>query len=296
MTQPQIIITGANGFIGAYLADYFSGRGCDVTAFVYPRAVDKKPDIIYCVYDLDQPVSEKELAGCDYVIHCAYIKSGDDAHADKINFDGTRNLYHAAKRAGVKKFVYFSSLSAHEKALSHYGQMKFKIESMLDPTTDLILKPGLVIGQGGLFQNIVGYFQRSALIPLVDGGRNQVQCIALDDLAKCIEIAIQKNIVGNYALAAKEVITMRDMYQFISRKMKRKIIPLPVPFWLVDLGFTILGVLHIKTPVTRESLLGLKQNRLWDVSDVARVFGIELKSCQQAIEELPVIHPIKRAK
>jgi nucleoside-diphosphate-sugar epimerase len=286
MIKPKIIITGANGFIGTYLADYFSSRGYSVTAFVYPQPTDKKPGIIYHSYDLDQPVNETELAGCDTIIHCAYIKSGDDARADEVNFNGTHNLYLAAKKAGVKKFIYFSSLSAHEQALSHYGQMKFKIESMLDPQTDLILKPGLVIGHGGLFQDIAGYFQRSRLIPLVDGGRNQVQCIALDDLAKCIEVAITKNIVGKYTLAAKDPVTMREMYQIISRKMNKKIIPLPVPFWLVNLGFMILGAIHVKTPVTRESLLGLKQNRIWDVSEAAHTFGIEFKSCLQAIEQM----------
>jgi nucleoside-diphosphate-sugar epimerase len=286
MIKPKMIITGANGFIGTYLADYFSGRGYRVIAFVYPQSTDKKPGIIYRTYDLSQPVDEAELAGCDTAIHCAYIKSGDDAHADEINFKGTRNLYDTAKKVGVKKFIYFSSLSAHEQALSHYGQMKFKIESTLDSQTDLILKPGLVIGHGGLFQDIAGYFQRSRLIPLVDGGRNQVQCIALDDLAKCIEVAITKNIVGKYTLAAKDPVTMREMYQTISRKMNKKIIPLPVPFWLVNLGFMILGAIHVKTPVTRESLLGLKQNRIWDVSEAARTFGIEFKSCLQAIEQM----------
>jgi nucleoside-diphosphate-sugar epimerase len=286
MTQPKMIITGANGFIGTYLADYFSSRGYTVTALVYPMPAEKKPGIVYRTYDLSQPVDETGLAGCDTVIHCAYIKSGDDAHADEINFNGTHNLYDAAKKAGIKKFIYFSSLSAHEQALSHYGQMKFKIESMLDPATDLILKPGLVIGHGGLFQDISGYFQRSALIPLVDGGRNKVQCIALDDLAKWIEVAITKNIAGKFALAAESPITMREMYQSISRKMRKKIIPLPVPFWLVNLGFILLGALQIKTPVARESLLGLKQNRLWDVTKTARVSGIAFKSCQQAIEEM----------
>jgi nucleoside-diphosphate-sugar epimerase len=285
-----MIITGANGFIGIYLADYFSSLGYVVTAFVYSQPAHKRPDIFYHPYDLDQPVDQSELAGCDTVIHCAYIKSGDNARADEINFKGTRNLYDSAKKAGVKKFIFFSSLSAHEQALSHYGQMKFKIESLLDPATDLILKPGLVIGYGGLFQDIAGYLQRSALIPLVDRGRNLVQCIALNDLAKCIDAAIHKNIAGNFALAAKDPVTMREMYQFISEKMNRKIILLPVPFWWVNLGFIVLGALHIKTPVTRENLLGLKQNLIWDVSEAIRVFGIEFKSCQQAIKELDLEH------
>lgn len=282
----NIIITGANGFIGAYLAEYFSSRGEAVTAFVYPQPAPNKPGITYRTYDLEQPILETELAGCDIIIHAAYIKSGQDARADEINFTGTRHLVAAAKKAGVKKFIYFSSLSAHEQALSHYGRMKFRIESLLDPKTDLVLKPGLVIGRGGLFQDIAGYFQRSALIPLVDGGRDLVQCVALDDLAKCIEAAVTKDIVGKYALAAQAPITMRDMVRSISRKLKKKVIPVPVPFWLVDLGFILLSALHIRTSLSRESLLGLKQNRLWDVSEAARVFDIQFKSCQQAIEQM----------
>jgi nucleoside-diphosphate-sugar epimerase len=286
MTYPKIIITGANGFIGNYLGDYFSRRGYVITAFVHTQPTNRKMDIIYHNFDLNQPVDQSELAGCDIVIHCAYIKSGDNARANEINYDGTRNLYKKTKIASIKKFIFISSLSAHERAISQYGRMKFKIESMLDPTIDLILKPGLVIGRGGLFEVIAGYFQRSVVIPLVDGGRNQIQCIALDDLAKCIEVAIQKEITGNYTLAAKDPVTLRDIYLLISKKMNKKIIPLSVPYWLVNLGFFVLDSLRIKTPITRERLLGLKQNRIWDVSEAARVFGIEFKSCQQAIEEL----------
>jgi NAD dependent epimerase/dehydratase family enzyme len=157
---------------------------------------------------------------------------------------------------------------------------------MLDPQRDLVLKPGLVIGRGGLFNDIAGYFQRSAFIPLVSGGRDPVQCVALDDLAKCIEQAIEKDLVGIHALAAPEPITMRAMVRSISRKLKKRVIPVPVPFWLVNLGFLLLEALHIKSPVTRESLLGLKQNRIWDVTDAGRTFGIQFKSCQQAIEQM----------
>jgi len=72
----KMIITGANGFIGTYLVDYFSTRGVEVTAFVYPQPSDKKPGVLYQTYDLGQPLNESLLAGCDILIHCAYIKSG----------------------------------------------------------------------------------------------------------------------------------------------------------------------------------------------------------------------------
>ncbi len=282
----RIAITGANGFIGGHLTRHFSERGFGVVALVHTMPAEERPGVEYRPYELSGTVSETELRGCDCLIHCAYAKLSDAAEGDEVNIEGTRSLYRAAQSAGVRKFIYLSSLSAHEEARSHYGMVKLKTEAMLDTKTDLILRPGLVIGHGGLFQAIAGYVRGSRFVPLVDGGRSQVQCIAADDLARCIEVAIGRDMVGEFALAAGDPISISELYGCISHKAHRKVVSVPVPFWLADAGLATLELLHIKTPVTRESLLGLKQNRVWDVEGVTATFGFELKACRQAIEQL----------
>jgi nucleoside-diphosphate-sugar epimerase len=285
MKNKKIIITGANGFIGSYLVDYFLKKGCNVIAFVHHLPTIEKAGIVYSEYNLAKPVDETQLIGCDYIIHCAYMKNDSGNNSDEININGTKNLYNLSQKNKVKRFIYLSSLSAHESALSHYGQTKLKIESVFEPQKDLILKPGLIIGNGGLFHNIVEIIKKSRVIPLINGGKNKIQILDVGDLAKCIDVATEKDITGKHVLASNDIISLYDLYKTISEKMKKKTFPIYVPFWAANMIFIFLSMLHIKLPITKESLLGLKQNIIWDVSDF-KVFGFKPKSYQQIIHLL----------
>ena len=184
--KPVIAITGANGFIGSYLVGMLREKGYRVIAFSREPQVEADPGVAHRRFDLaaqDEPIN---LAGCDVLVHCAYAKVKNAAEADAVNLAGTRRLYEAAKKAGMKRFLFLSSLSAHEGAISQYGRIKLAIEKMLDVEKDLILRPGLTLGHGGVFGNILRAVQRSWVIPLVDGGRQRMQGIDIEDLGACL--------------------------------------------------------------------------------------------------------------
>lgn len=101
------LIVGATGFIGARL------RQPGDRALV--RAAGSLPDAV--VGDLfDPPSLVSACTGIDTVFHCAgyahaFSSSDPDAHW-RVNFEGTRNLVNAAGEAGVKRFVFLSSVKA----------------------------------------------------------------------------------------------------------------------------------------------------------------------------------------
>jgi nucleoside-diphosphate-sugar epimerase len=103
----SVLITGATGFIGRRLRQ--PGE-----RILVRRPVDD-PDAV--VGDLDDPVSlARACEGVDTVFHCAGFADGSassdpDAHW-RINFEGTRHLLDAAGRAGVRRFVFLSSVKA----------------------------------------------------------------------------------------------------------------------------------------------------------------------------------------
>jgi nucleoside-diphosphate-sugar epimerase len=78
------------------------------------------------------------------------------------------------------------------QAVSEYGKTKLAIEKMLDPRKDLILKPGLVLGHGGLFGSILRMIRSLPILPLVDGGSQPLQAVDIEDLAKCVEVGIHQ--------------------------------------------------------------------------------------------------------
>lgn len=102
-----VLITGATGFIGRRLFQP-GDRALIRSASAIPNSV---------VGDLLDPASlAAACAGIDTVFHCAgnahvFTSSDPDAHW-RINFEGTRNLLTAAGEAGVRRFVFLSSVKA----------------------------------------------------------------------------------------------------------------------------------------------------------------------------------------
>jgi dihydroflavonol-4-reductase len=116
------LVTGATGHIGNVLIRHLLQRGQKVRAFVLPNdnltplnGLDA--EIVYG--DVLDPASiERALAGVDVVYHMAAIITimpGKNELVQRINVEGTRNMLNAAKKAGVRRFIYTSSIHAIQR-------------------------------------------------------------------------------------------------------------------------------------------------------------------------------------
>lgn len=286
MKAPKIIITGANGFIGSFLLNFFSQKGFKVSAFVHHLPEKKLKGIKYILFNLGTEINELEFNGIDYLIHCAYMKYGAGNNANEINYSGTKRLLSLSKKFNIKKFVFLSSLSAHKDAKSNYGKNKYHIEGLFNLNNDLLLKPGLVLGNGGLFLNIVDLIKKNKIIPLIGGGNQPIQTIHIDDLADAIFFAVENNISGKYAFAEREPITMKIFYQEIAVRLKKKIIWIYFPFFLAELFLKISSVVRISLPISRENLLGMKQSKSYDISNAIKQFQLQPKDYRKSLKEL----------
>lgn len=120
MNNPPLnLITGAAGHLGNVLARTLLERGERVRALVLPgedltSLAGLEIEIVEGnVADLDSLI--RATTQVDYVFHLAAVVSLLDVHAPiltKVNVDGTRNMLEAARKCGVKRFVYTSSIHA----------------------------------------------------------------------------------------------------------------------------------------------------------------------------------------
>lgn len=128
MTQKMwnVLVTGGAGYVGAVLVPGLLEAGHRVSVldlYLYGEDVLDRvrghPGLREVRGDLrDSAAVEDALTGCDAVIHLACISNDPSFELDpdlgrSINYDAFRPLVRAAKRAGVRRFVYASSSSVY---------------------------------------------------------------------------------------------------------------------------------------------------------------------------------------
>jgi NADH dehydrogenase len=269
-------ITGASGFIGSHLVRRLAGRGDTVVAFQRdPTAGDAAPGVVRRAFRMPDDIAAGDFAGIDTVIHTALVEYGPGApDADAINREGTRRVIEAARRAGAR-VVYLSTLSAHDRATSHYGKNKLELEAMFDPAKDAVLRLGLVLGRGGLFGSMTELLKGASVVPLPGGGRQPIQVLWMGDLEDAVVNVLDRGLAGRFDVAHPEVRTMRELYQAICASLGVKRSFVSVPLGLVEFGAGVLEALRVPFPIRRENVLGLKQLRAFDTAPSMRALGVE---------------------
>ena len=107
-------MTGATGFVGWHVARKLLERGHTVRALVRPTSKVRELELEVINGDLrDSNSLERAVTGCGLVFHVAAdyrLWSKDPAELYRSNVEGTRNLLTAARRAGVERVVYTSTV------------------------------------------------------------------------------------------------------------------------------------------------------------------------------------------
>lgn len=108
------LVTGASGFLGWHVACLLVERGHQVRALVRPTSQIRELDAEPVTGDLRDPASIKRaMAGCGLVFHVAAdyrLWAADESELYRSNVDGTRNVFEAARNAGVDRVVYTSTV------------------------------------------------------------------------------------------------------------------------------------------------------------------------------------------
>ena len=114
----RAFVTGATGFLGSHVARVLAEQGAELRLLVRPTSDLRNLDGLSAdrvVGDLRDSASiEKALAGCDVVFHVAAdyrLWVRDPAEMYRSNVEGTRSLLEAARKQGVRRVVYTSSVA-----------------------------------------------------------------------------------------------------------------------------------------------------------------------------------------
>jgi dihydroflavonol-4-reductase len=113
-------VTGATGFLGSHVARVLAEQGAELRLLVRPTSDLRNLDGLAAdrvVGDLRDSASiEKALSGCDVVFHVAadyrlWVRGRDSNEMYRSNVEGTRSLLEAARKQGIRRIVYTSSVA-----------------------------------------------------------------------------------------------------------------------------------------------------------------------------------------
>lgn len=206
---------------------------------------------------MNAELSSDSLAGLDVLIHGAFIRAERaKVDASEANIRATRALFEASKRNGTK-FVFISTILARPDAESHYALHKCASERMLAEREALVIRPGLVIGDGGLLRSLYLSLQRG-FTPLIDGGTQAISIVGTEDLASAISVALESRLRGRQTVCAEDVVQIKEIARTLAERFGLKAHFLSVPWVAAYIGASVAERLRIPLPLTRETLLGMR--------------------------------------
>jgi predicted dehydrogenase/nucleoside-diphosphate-sugar epimerase len=112
-----VLVTGASGFLGYWVAEALWKAGANVRAGVHNishAAQLARLPITMVKLELNDPASVWEAVnGCDFIVHCAFSNSRSPIKMRKINVSAMYNLLQAALQAQIKRIIHISSIAVY---------------------------------------------------------------------------------------------------------------------------------------------------------------------------------------
>ncbi len=262
----NILVTGATGFIASHLLPILHQQGWQIVApvrhyFQQPHVIPLK---IVVVGDIDGDTSwQQALEGIDTVIHMA--ASAHNIHNSntpestaqffKVNTLGTKNLVQQAIQAGVKHFIFISSIGAmatlSDRILTEnsacqpdtpYGCSKLQAEQALielanSSTMDwTIVRPTLVYGQGnpGNMERLIKLVEKKLPLPFASLN-NRRSFVYVGNLVSAITTIL------THPQASKQIFLISDGADISTTQLIIQIAEcLELPYRLLSVPMTLL--------------------------------------------------------
>lgn len=270
----SVLVTGANGFVGRALCVALAHSGQAVVAAARQTLPDRAPNIMNfqirtLAIDTDW---QHGLQGCDAVIHlAARVHVMTETAADpltefrRVNVDGTLNLARQAAAAGVRRFIFVSSIKVNgestrldqaftandvsspqdpysiSKHEAEQGLRKLAVETGMEV---VIIRPPLVYGAGvrANFQRMMRCLKWGVPLPL-GAIQNKRSLVALDNLVDLIIVCLNHPLAANqtFLVADGEDLSTPELLRRMAHALGRPARLIPVPTSLLGVGAVLLG-------------------------------------------------------
>ena len=312
------LVTGATGFLGSHVARELVGRGDVVRVLQRPssqlRAIEGL-SVERVQGDLRDPASlARALDGVRCVYHVAADYRLDARNPQEIyesNVTGTRNLLEAARRAGVQRFVYTSTVATVavprsgglpneetvaglEEMIGHYKRSKFLAEqealrAAAEGLPVVIVNPTAPVGPGDWKPTPTGRiildFLKGRMPGYVDTGLNLVP---VEDAAAGHLLAGERGRVGQRYILGGRNLTLKEILDILSGISGRPAPRLRLPHALaLAAGYAdhvVSRVLGREAHIPLEGVRMSRHRMFVDCSKATRELGFAAGPVEPALE------------
>lgn len=242
----RTLVTGATGFVGSHVARQLVAAGHAVKVLVRPesnlRALEGL-SVERVVGDLRNPVSlETAMAGVQLVFHVAadyrlWARRPEEIY--ESNVGGTKNLLAAARKAGVTRFIYTSTVATIavprqgglpieetratlDEMIGHYKRSKFlaeqeALQAAASGMPVVIVNPTAPVGPGDWKPTPTGRlivdFLNGKMPAYVDTGLNVV---GVEDVAAGHLVAAERGRIGERYILGGRNLTLKEILDALS--------------------------------------------------------------------------------
>ena len=256
-------ITGASGYVGSRISAYLSRKGWSIYELNHGTGNPAKNNGPVIDYSLDRAISSITLRGINVLIHCAYdFRPLHWKRINEVNVKGSVQLFDAANKAGVKKIIFISTMSAFTGCKSIYGKAKLEIETEALKIGATVIRPGLVFGNdaGGLIAALCQMVCAAKFIPLIGRGNQVLHLVHEQDLCRLVYKIVQNEgaVFSKPIVAASEKgKTLKQILSVLTDIQKKKVVFIPIPWVLVWSGLKLVEIVGLRVAFRSDSLISL---------------------------------------
>jgi NADH dehydrogenase len=292
----KILLTGGTGFVGSGVRRELVGMGHDVRVLARPHSVakiDAREGVEVIVGDvLDTHACLRATTGCDAVVHMVGIRREIPQQGityEALHTEAAYAVVDAAKRVGVERVVYVSSLGARKDAPSGYHRTKAESEEIVTSSGMrwTIFRPSVIFGPGDEFHPLIADLVHRPIVPVIDGGKALIQPVAhhnvVGPLARCLTMPETQGKV--YEVGGPERHAFVDIMYKVARhygvwpntvSVSSRLAKPMVKFAQRFRSF----------PLTLDELYMLLEDNVCDPAPFSAMFGVELESYEDKIPSL----------
>ena len=233
----KVVVTGGSGQLGSLVLR----RLIDDPSIASIVSIDVRPPLLVSEklqavqLDVRDPRVGRHFGGADALVHLAFVvvKHLSPEVAHSINVGGSRNVFDAAARHGVRRIVYSSSIAAYGVVEGHpnpitentprilqrefaYAATKFEVEDLLDaferahPEISVArLRPSILLG--AQMEHALGNLLRHGFLP--DTGNAPFPIVWDEDVADATVLALKRAAHGPFNLSAHDNRSSRELAQ-----------------------------------------------------------------------------------